>query len=166
MQLTTTQLQALKSAIEAETDAEFVALRSAGATGQMADWLNGASTFIVWRTELGEHEITSQTSSEATSWSWSAFIGRSQGERDGWARMFNGTYTINPSLANVRAAVADVFSGAGGAGQRAHCLAMAKRAATRGERVFATGTGTTATPGLLVAEGSVTDSDVIRAMGA
>jgi hypothetical protein len=37
MSITTTQLVTLKAAILAETNPAFVALRQAGATGQMAD---------------------------------------------------------------------------------------------------------------------------------
>jgi len=41
-------------------------------------------------------------------------------------------------------------------------IAAQKRAATRLEKVFATGTGTTATPGLLVVEGTVDELTIRR----
>lgn len=164
MPLTTSQLQTLKAAIAAETDPAFVTLRNEGATGAMAEWFNQPSTFVVWRTFLSEHEITGKESPTGTVWSWTIYINRSQAERDGWARMFNGTYSINPSLDNVRQAIQDIFSGAGGLNQRTHLLAMAKRFATRGEKLFATGVGTDQTPGKLVVEGNIGDVDVVRAL--
>ena len=41
-----------------------------------------------------------------------------------------------------------------------------KRLATRGEKVFATGTGTQATPGVLGWEGSLRDADVVLALNS
>lgn len=47
--LSTAQLLLLKAGILAETDPEFVAMRTAGATGAMAIWLNGPHpTAKVW----------------------------------------------------------------------------------------------------------------------
>lgn len=157
------QYQTLKAAIAAETDTNFVALRNSGAVGAMAEWYNENSTFIVWKTALTEQDITSLVSSEGTTWDWALFMSRQQGERDGWNRMFNGTYTINPSLPQVRAGINAIFSGSG-AGQISHLLAMGKRPARRGEALFATGTGTTATPGLLTFEGILSGNDIITAI--
>lgn len=63
---------------------------------------------------------------------------------------------INPSLATIRQFFDDIFSGAGGALTRAALLALWKRNATRAEKLFATGTGSDASPALLVVEGSLT----------
>lgn len=164
MALTDAQIATFKVAITTETDPTLVSLRTAGATGAMTDWYNAPSTFIVWKTRLHEQEITSLTSDEGTVWSWPAFISRSVAEQTGWQRMFNGTYTINPSLAQARTGIADIFSGGTGAAQRTHILAMSKRPATRGEKVFATGAGTTATPGTLVFEGRIGEYDIVRAL--
>ena len=73
---------------------------------------------------------------------------------------------INPSLATVRQFFDDIFSVAAGASTRAALLALWKRFATRGERVFATGTGSDATPGNFVLEGSMDAWDIIRAVNA
>ena len=164
--MTPAQLLTLKAALLAETDPAFVAARAAFATGAMVEWLAQPSPFIVWRTRVAEQEITSQVSPEGTVWSWTTYINRSAAERDGWARMFNGTYTINPSLPQVRAAFADIFSGTGQAAvdQRAHLAAISKRPALRGERIFATGTGTLATPGLLTVEGAIGEYDIVVAL--
>jgi len=70
---------------------------------------------------------------------------------------------VTPGLASVRAFFDDIFSGAGGTKTRAALLVLWKRAATRGETVFATGTGTEATPGTLVVEGALSVTDVEEA---
>jgi len=165
--LTDSQVVTLRAAILAEADAAFVEMRTNGATGAMAAWLNqDAPGFYVWKTRVTEQEITSLTSSDATVWSWPAYIARTEAERNGWARMFNGTYSINPSLAQVRTGIADIFSGSANnaPAQRAHLLAMGKRLATRAEKLFATGTGTSAVPATMGMEGQVGEYDVIRAL--
>ena len=114
----------------------------------------------VWKTSLHEHEITGEQSPDATAWDWSAYIGRSVGERDGWARMFNTSLTINPSLINVRQGIGDIFSGGTGAGQRAHLLAMARRLANRLEALLAAGEGTTLSPATMTFEGVASYQDI------
>jgi hypothetical protein len=51
--------------------------------------------------------------------------------------MFNGTYTCNPALVNVRQGFADIFSGGTGVAQRAHLLGICRRKASRVEKLFA-----------------------------
>ena len=135
-----------------------------GAYG-IADLYNRLATpdFIVWKTLLHEQEIASLTSSEATVWSWSSFITRSVAEQTAWGRMFNGTYTVNPSLAQVRIAFADIFSGGTGVFQRTHLLAMSKEKASRIEKLLATGTGTTADPATRSLVGNISPQDVANA---
>ena len=67
---------------------------------------------------------------------------------------------INPSLADRRAFFDDIFSGAGGQLTRPKLLALWKRPALRGEKLFATGTGSDAVPATLVVEGAISASDV------
>jgi hypothetical protein len=67
---------------------------------------------------------------------------------------------VNPSLADRRAFFDDVFSGAGGTVTRGALLALWKRLATRAERLYATGTGSSSTPGTLVEEGALTLQNV------
>jgi hypothetical protein len=71
----------------------------------------------------------------------------------------------NPSIASNRAFYDDVFSGAGGVNTRAALLALWKRLANRVERVFATGTGSDASPGILVVEGTLTQQNASDVMG-
>lgn len=70
---------------------------------------------------------------------------------------------VNPSLADNRAFFDDVFSGAGGVNTRAALLALWKRTLTRGEKLYATGTGSDASPATLVFEGSISVDDVQQA---
>ena len=166
MPLTNPQLAVFKTALFAETAPDLVILRNAGATGAIADWYNTPITpeFIVWRTRVTEHEIVGNTSAEVTVWNWSVYIARSQGERDAWVRMFNGTYSVNPSVPQVRSGFADIFSGGTGAAQRIHLLAISKRNCTRAEKLFTVGTGTTPIPANLVFEGNVSEYEVVRAL--
>ena len=124
------------------------ALIAEGDTIGAADFYNAVASpdHWVWKDRLTEHEIVEQTSADGTVWSWTTYIARSQGERDAWVRMFNGTFSINPSIKQVRDGIADIFSGAGGATQRAHLLGMGRRKASRIEKLFAVGAGTTAAP--------------------
>jgi len=71
---------------------------------------------------------------------------------------------INASLSDRRAFFDDIFSGTGAdASTRAKLLILWKRLATRAEKLYATGTGSDASPATLVFEGIVTVSDVEQA---
>ena len=166
--LTDPQIATLRTAINAETDAEFVAYRQQGAVGAMADWLNLAASpaYYVKRTALSRHEILTSTSDQGTTFTWAgaAYITRSQGERDAFREMFNSTGTVNPSLPSIVAGFADIFSGAGGLANRTHIANMSRRPATRVEKLFAVGAGTQIGPSTLVFEGTLNPSDVIKAI--
>ena len=156
--LTTAQLQTLKAAIAAETDSTFAALRTAGATGAMAEWYNGATTFIVWKSSV----TITETGQAFNGTEWSGMTSANHTRLQTVAQYMS---TYRPGLADIRAMFNDIWSGAGGTTTRANLLALWKRAATRGEKVFATGTGTDATPGALVWEGRLSDGDIVRALG-
>ena len=168
MHLTTQQLQTLKAAILAETDPEFVTYRTNGQNNQMAEWLNRPASpdYFVKRTALSRHDIITGTSDGGTTFSWAggAYITRSQGERDAFREMFNSTGTVNPSLPTIVAAFNDIFSGTGGAANRAHVTAMSRRLATRAEKLFASGAGTKASPSTMSAEGAFDDRDISNAL--
>ncbi len=166
--LSTTQLQTLKAAILAETDATFVALRTANNEQGMAEWYNAAASpeYYVKRTTLSRHDIITGTSDDGTTFSWAggAYITRSQGERDAFREMFNSTGNVNPSLTSIQAAFADIFSGTGGAGNRAHITAMSRRPASRVEKLFATGAGTKVSPSTAAFDGSITAQTISDAL--
>jgi hypothetical protein len=166
MPLTSAQKTTLKAFIAADPVLSAIPNTPDGAF-EIADRLalDASPDFWVYKTTLNEHDITGKASVDATTWSWSAYIPRSQGERDGWARMFNDTRSINPSLANVRQGLADIFSGTANnaPAQRTHLQAMSRRKASVVEKLFATGTGSTASPATMVFEGRLTYADVQEA---
>jgi len=171
MALTPEQLQTFRAALFAETDPVVVAALAEGSVGLVADWYNAPAQpdFIVTRSSVSRHEILTETSQEGTVFNWAGggYITRAQGERDAFREMFNSTGTIDPRKLNIQAAIQDIFSGTGNAAlNRAHIIAMSKRKALRIERLFATGTGTLASPGALVFEGKLHYSDVNAALAA
>lgn len=120
--------------------------------------------YWVWRSSLSKTEVVQQTSVDGTTFIWvgNGFITRSVGEQQAWNQLFdNEAGVCNPSLANVRQAFVDIFSGAGNAASnRTHLSAIARRRANRGEKLFATGAGSTASPSTMSFEGSLTADDV------
>lgn len=160
--LDNTQLGSLCTAVKLNSAAN--AARALGDTVTLTAVLDTPANpvFVVERTSITRHEILTGTSSTGSTFQWAGagYITRSQGERDAFREMFNSTGTVNPSLPSIKAAFNDIFSGAGGASNRAHITAMSKRSATFLERVFVTGTGTDAVPGSLVVEGPANDVTV------
>ena len=157
MALTPTQLPALKAAILAETDAAFVEFRQAGAVGAMAEFYSQPGAFVVWKTNVSRNEV-------GKTFIASALAAITAGNNDKLANFAVWNETINPSRADQRAFFDDVFSVAAGASTRAALLALWKRFALRGERVYATGTGSDASPGALVYEGTISIDDVVQAL--
>jgi hypothetical protein len=157
------QQATLKAAILADATLNALPNNPDGAF-EIARLLDAPSSpaFIVWRTSVSEHEITGKAGPTGTTWSWPAYIARSIQEQNGWARMLNTSLTMNPSLANVRQGMADIFSGSTNSApaQRAHLTAVSKRTATKAEKIFASGTGTDATPATMTFEGRLSYDDV------
>lgn len=164
--LSNQQLQAVKTAILADPALASQPMTSGGAL-VIAEALNAqaAPDFIVWRTSLARHDILTGTSIEGTTFTWTggAYITRSQGERDAFREMFNSTGSVNPRTPTIISAFNDIFSGAGGATNRAHIEAVSKRKATRVEKITASGTGSLASPATLSFEGAISGEDVQQA---
>jgi len=110
--------------------------------------LPASPDFWVWRTHLPQAEIVNTTTTEATVFSWTQFIARTVQEQAGWREMFADGGFVDASKANVRQGFADIFSGAqaGPVAQRAHLLTVGRVKATRIQKLFSTGTGSTASP--------------------
>ena len=153
--LTNTQLQILANDILLDPVLSSLPLTPDGAFA-IAEAYNQEATpaFSVWRTSVGVDEIMnngfvwtavdSLTNGKARIWEWMTRLG-----------------TINPSKANIRQGLQDAF-GAGSAMSTAIAPHL-KRNASRIERLFATGTGTTQSPGTLTFEGRVTYQDIQEA---
>lgn len=159
MALNAQQRGTVLAAIKAVPEAE--ALRAGGNVPQLRDWLNSASTFVVWRKNVTRAEVYHSTSADGTTWSWTTYKNQSVAEQNAWTQMFMGDVG-DFSLANLRAGVAAIFTGSAQANaQRDHAYAVAKRAATQAEKVLASGAGTTAVPGVGTFYGSVGEDDAV-----
>jgi len=160
MALSTPQLQALKTWLDAN---------AANLDDQSAAvLLNTDASPIYWvkRTRVHKTEITNQTSQDGTVFVWAGngYITRAVGERDCWRELFNGDGYVDMSRPNVEQAFVDIFSGTGNAASnRAHLLVVQRRHASNGERVLATGTGSSAAPALLGYEGPFSPQNVVDA---
>ena len=160
MILTPVQLQTLKTAILAETDPTFVAYRTNGQTDQMAVWYNQASTFVAYKTAVPMSDVGKVINYDAVAALTSANTSRIQTFQQ-----------LNPAsfkpTADVRSFWDATFSGAlNGQGQatRDALVAFWKRFATRCERLYATGTGTDASPGALVFEDNISGNTISAAL--
>lgn len=153
MPLTSAQLVTLKASIDADAELAALPLNDDSAF-YIASVYNelAAPAFIVWRTNIPSGEFRKAVT-------WTEYIGRSQGERDAFVLMTGGS-TLSAADPNVRQGLSDVFSGPSGATTRATLIALAKRSATVAEKLFATGTGSDATPATMAFEGSLSYVDV------
>lgn len=179
MNLDTTQLQVLAAAIAAETDPAFVISRNAGATGEMAAFFNTNSEFVVWKSNTLVDDVfnavvwASMTPTDApdATQEWMNRALACQGKQFNLQTMLTGRSTIRSDKNLIRAGLNDcltnVPSGAGGtlvaAGWAGVKLSM-QRFACKGEALFTSGTGTTAAPGNLGVEGTVTDANIVSAL--
>lgn len=155
--LTPAQLTTLKTAIEAETDPDFVGYRINGQNTLMAAFYNvdAVPDFYIWRKvytpeqigdaiETGISQLDNLTVSKRDSLLW-------------WAGRQH-----DMSMAPTRAAVNDLCGS-----QNTLKNAIwdgGKRKLTRGERLFATGVGSLASPGAAPVVGAITDHNISQAL--
>jgi hypothetical protein len=156
MPLTPAQLTALQASIAADSTLSALphdddsAFTIAAAYNQLA-----SPAFRVWRSDIPTKDVKKVIV-------WTEYIGRSVGERDAFTLMIsNGV--VNAADANVRQGFNDIFSGPSGVTTRANLTALAKRDATRAEKLFATGTGSDAAPATMTFEGTLSYRDVVDA---
>jgi hypothetical protein len=117
--------------------------------------------FIVWRTSVSQDEIMQN------GFDWTQVDNTTVGKARIWEWMFdNQSNTINPSKINVRSGIDEAWKGtAAMLAVRAAVYIHCKRKANRAEKLFATGTGTDASPATMSYEGMLTYTDVKDAMG-
>lgn len=177
MPLSTAQIAILKTAIAA--DVNVAAFLAAGATGAIQNYYNTAGSFVVWSTGVNVSDIydkivwanmTPADVPDATA-TWTNRALSCQGKQFNIQTLLQGRQTLDATKANLRAGLQDALtnipSGVGGAlvgGGWAAVNLVLQRMATNAEKLFATGTGTTASPGLLVFQGAISDYDVIQAI--
>lgn len=185
--LTAPQLATLKAAILAETDPTFVAARTEGNNATMAAFYaaDANPAFYVWKSSVETESIfeaidwakltvadlattadSQQVAAAQTNWHLAC-----QGKQINLQIVLQGRQTINATKLKTRQMLTDALqnlpSGAGGALQDAGWTTVKQqlyRSVNRGERLFATGTGTTGVPGLAGWEGVITRDDVLAAM--
>ena len=167
MNLSSGQLATLKTHITSNGDTN--ALYVAGNLAGLADLLNAPASpdYWVWRTRVTKDELVGSVSIDGTTFSWTGagYITRSQGERDALSTLFDSTGAVNPSIASVRQAFVDIFSGATSPApeNRTHLATVSRRKATRTEKLYAVGSGTTASPSVMAAgaEGTLSYTQLI-----
>jgi hypothetical protein len=156
MALTPAQLQTLKAAIVADPALNAQPQTTDGAFA-IADALNALASpaFRVWRSAVPTKDVKNAIV-------WTEYISRSVGEKSAFELMIsNGV--INPSDANIRQGILDIFSGPSAAVTRTNLTEMGKRDATRAEKLFAVGTGSDVSPAALTFEGALGYQDVMAA---
>jgi hypothetical protein len=157
--LTTAQLQTLKTAILADPVLAAKPMTSTGAS-QIADAFNlqASPAFTVWRTSVTKAEVQS-----SSAFDWTRVDNLSVGKARIWDSMFYAG-SINPSQANVRAGIDATWVGTqADLNVRAAVYVVCKRLATRGEKLYAVGTGSDAVPATMAVEGQITSDDVQQA---
>lgn len=161
--MTPEQLATLKTYIQGQQD--IATMFSDGNLPGVADALNVVAdpTFYVWRTEVSQDEIMQN------GFDWVRVDNLSVGKARIWEWLFdNSTATINPSKSNVRAGISECWKGtAADVSVRHSILQHCQRPASRFERVFATGTGTSTNdqgvgPGSLVVVGPLGWTELVN----
>jgi hypothetical protein len=146
MSLTDAQYTTLANHIRANIEPEVVAALAIRNDTELAKLYNLDTDFYVWKTSITPDEYT-LNAGNARIWEWVT-------------NYFTGN--LDASDANVRQGIADAFGA--GTTTRANLLALGKRLASLYEEVFATGTGTEATPGTMVLQGPVTTKIMGKAL--
>lgn len=189
--LTSERIAALRVAINAETDPVVVQARTPATRDDrvIVAFYNAPSNpaFYVWRSVVDTETIfdaidwakltpadvattgdSAQVAAAQTNWALQC-----QAKQLNLQIILQGRQTINATRLKVRQAFTDslqnVPSGVGGALNDAGWQTVKQalyRVATRAERLFATGTGTTGVPGLCVFEGSISLDDASAALNS
>ena len=158
MALTPAQLATLKAAILANQALSSQPMTSGGAL-VIAEALNATAvpSYIVWRTKVTDQEIM------LNGFDWTRVDNLSVGKARVWDWMFRFG-SINPSKSNIRAGIDQTWVGtAADLAVRAAVYVHCKRAASIAEQLFATGTGSDASPAVMGFEGKLTADDVAQA---
>lgn len=151
--MTPAQILILRNAIRTELDPVLVALRTARDSTGIQNWLNETGTATVWKSSVTKNEV-------GKTFQATALAAITAGNNEKLANFAAWNEVIDPSRADQRQFFNDIFSVAAGATTRAALDLLWRRTATRGERIFATGTGTDALPATLGYEGQLSEFDV------
>jgi len=169
-ELTESQIATLTPIVMAQP--ALVIAANTGDNYAISDWLNTRDeAFYVWKTYLQTQDIfdnitwanfTPQDAPDGTQ-AWANRSLACQGKQFNVQTLLTGRESINPSKQKIRDGLQDALtaipSGANGAtkaGGWNTVVAVMYRTATRAEKYLSAGTGTTASPAMLVFEGFVT----------
>jgi len=114
----------------------------------VADKMNAEASpaFWAWRTNVSRSQIYNLTDNEGNSFNWTTYKNQGATEQNAWVQMFMGDQA-DFSQDNLRAGIAAIFTGSAAAtAQREHILSIGRGKATRFQKVFAVGTGSTGSP--------------------
>lgn len=157
--LTAQQQSAVKSDIAADPLLQGQPLNSDGSFAIAAAYNKIiAPTFFVWRSSAPVQDIM------VNGFDWTQVDNLTVGKARIWEWM-KDTGALNFSEPNVRAGVLAAFTGAGNLAMRTQIFGHGQRAATRLEKLLATGAGSTSSdqgvgPALMGFEGNVTYQDI------
>ena len=186
MQLSVSQLQTLKTAIAAEVDSTFAALRTAGDEQGMADFYNADTSpaWYAWRPSTVAAEVfnaitwasltPADTPDSTATYTNRALLCQAKQINlqillQGQSWIATGKATIrqglNDALQNVPAGSGGALLDAGWAGA-GKVKAAISRVVTRGEKLYASGTGTAGQPGDMTQEGRITAQNISDALRA
>ena len=159
--LTDPQLQTLAAAIRASTDPAVVAALAIRNDMALADWCNTPSTFVVWKTSATQHELM-----QLAGFDWAQIDNLTPGQSRIWEWLFaNSARSIDASKERVRAGISECWKGTAlKVAVGTAVLNGCKRFASRVEKIFATGTGSDAVPGLLTYAGPISFNEVSQAL--
>lgn len=159
MQLTLTQLAVLKADITNDPTLNAFPHDPDGASAVAALYnLTAVPDHWVWRTRITAREVRDSVV-------WTEYIGRSVGEKAAFEMMMTDG-EINGASPNIRSGITDIFSGASAATTRNNLTALAKRLASRFEKLFAVGTGSNAAPATMAVEGPIDYHHIVEAWAA
>ena len=162
--LTPAQLATLKAHIAANTATiqlgpDAVQIKdtpnNGDANNEVAAWYNlqASPNYLIYRTTVPVAEVM------LNGFDWTRVDNLSVGKARIW-EWINQSGGFNPSKTNIRAGIDACWTGtAPDLAVRAAVYVHCKRPASRLEKLFATGSGTDASPSVMVVEGAITYSD-------
>jgi hypothetical protein len=156
--MTPAQLQTLKTAINANPTWASLPMTSGGAL-VIAEAMNmeASPAFTVWKTSVSIDEIM------RNGMDWARVDNLSVGKARIWDWL-GRLGSFDASKANVRAGIDAAWVGtAADLAVRAQVYTHCKRSATVAEKLFATGTGSDASPAVMDFEGTLSADDVAQA---
>ena len=150
------QRATLATHIRASVDPNVVAALAIRDDTELTRLYNLDSDFIVWRESI-------QPAEYREAMVWTEVDGLQVGKARIWEWITqNMTRDIDASKDNVRAGLAEVFPS--NQDTRGQLLAIAKEAASLTESIYATGTGTTASPGVRVVVGNLSVNELSKSL--